>query len=106
MVNELLVSLVNSVLSTGKRTSKGNQAYPCPFCNHHKPKLEINFTENKKGNNPWHCWVCGKKGLKLKILFKQIKASPDQFSQLFKLVKSGSDVIETEYDIKSLDLPK
>ena len=106
MVNELLVSLVNSVLSTGKRTSKGNQAYPCPFCNHHKPKLEINFTENKKGNNPWHCWVCGKKGLKLKILFKQIKASPDQFSQLFKLVKSGSDVIETEYGIKSLDLPK
>lgn len=106
MVNELLVSLVNSILSTGRRTSKGNHAYPCPFCNHRKPKLEINFTENKKGKNPWHCWVCGKKGLYLKTLFKQIKATPDQFTQLFKLVKSGSDVEEIEYEVKPLELPQ
>jgi transcription elongation factor Elf1 len=45
MVNELLVNLVNNVLGTSKRTARGNQAYNCPFCNHHKPKLEINFTE-------------------------------------------------------------
>ena len=45
MINELLVNLVNSVLGTGKRTARGNQAYTCPFCNHHKPKLEVNFTE-------------------------------------------------------------
>ena len=74
MVNELLVSLVNSVLGIGKRTSKGNQSYNCPFCNHHKPKLEINFTDNKKGDNPWHCWACDKKGRKLRSLFKQIKS--------------------------------
>ena len=61
MINELLVNLVNSVLGESKRTARGNQAYHCPFCNHHKPKLEVNFTENKKGFNPWHCWVCGKK---------------------------------------------
>ena len=52
MVNELLVNLVNSVLGTGKRTARGNQAYNCPFCHHHKPKLEVNFTENKEGTNP------------------------------------------------------
>ena len=73
MVNELLVSLVNSVLGIGKRTSKGNHSYNCPFCNHHKPKLEINFTDNKNGDNPWHCWACDKKGRKLRSLFKQIK---------------------------------
>ena len=76
MVNELLVNLVNSVLGTGKRTARGNQSYHCPFCNHAKPKLEVNFSENKKGYNPWHCWVCDKKGTRISTLFKQIKAAP------------------------------
>jgi hypothetical protein len=62
MVNELLVNLVNSVLGAGKRTARGNQSYTCPFCHHHKPKLEVNFTENKDGINQWACWTCSKKG--------------------------------------------
>ena len=49
MINHTLVTLVNSVLGTGKKTARGNMAYNCPHCNHHKPKLEINFTENKEG---------------------------------------------------------
>ena len=106
MVNELLVSLVNSVLGIGKRTSKGNHSYNCPFCNHHKPKLEINFTDNKNGDNPWHCWACNKKGRKLRSLFKQIKASPEYFSQLKKLVKSGYEVEEIKIEEKILELPK
>ncbi len=106
MVNELLVSLVNSVLGIGKRTSKGNHSYNCPFCNHHKPKLEINFTDNKNGDNPWHCWACDKKGRKLRSLFKQIKASPEYFSQLKKLVKSGYEVEEIKIEEKILELPK
>ena len=106
MVNELLVSLVNSVLGIGKRTSKGNHSYNCPFCNHHKPKLEINFTDNKNGDNPWHCWACNKKGRKLRSLFKQIKASPEYFSQLKKLVKSGYEVKEIKTEEKILELPK
>ena len=48
MLNQPLIALVNSVLGTGKPTARGNYAYSCPFCNHHKPKLEINFTENQK----------------------------------------------------------
>lgn len=106
MVNELLVSLVNSVLGIGKRTSKGNQSYNCPFCNHHKPKLEINFTDNKNGDNPWHCWACDKKGRKLRSLFKQIKVGSEHFSQLSKLVKSGYEVEEIQTEEKILELPK
>jgi DNA primase len=106
MVNELLIDLVDRVLGKGKRTSKGNQAYHCPFCNHSKPKLEINFTENKKGDNPWHCWVCDKRGLKLKTLFKQIEATPEHFAELKTLVKSGDWVIEEKKVYSSLELPK
>ena len=106
MVNELLVNLVDTVIGNGKRTSRGNKAYHCPFCNHHKPKLEINFTENKKGHNPWHCWVCGKKGKTIRGLFKQIKASSHNFIELSKLVKTGSEVKETVVINDNVTLPK
>jgi hypothetical protein len=105
MINELLVNLVNSVLGAGKRTARGNQAYNCPFCHHHKPKLEINFTENKQGHNPWHCWVCNKQGKTLRSLFKQVKASAEQFSELKKLVKTGAEVQEVVIE-HVLSLPK
>ena len=105
MINELLVNLVNSVLGEGKRTARGNQSYHCPFCHHHKQKLEVNFTENKKGYNPWHCWVCGKKGKTIKVLFKQIKSQPEKFLELSKLVKTGSDVEEVIISTK-VELPK
>ena len=106
MINELLVNLVDTVIGSGKRTSRGNKAYHCPFCNHHKPKLEINFTENKKGHNPWHCWVCGKKGKTIRGLFKQIKASSHHFIELSKLVKTGSEVEETVVVNDNVTLPK
>jgi len=106
MVNELLVNLVNNVLGAGKRTARGNQAYSCPFCHHHKPKLEVNFTENKQGNNPWQCWVCGKKGKTIKSLFKQVKVDISHFQELKKLVKNVSDDYSPTIQVESLELPK
>lgn len=105
MVNQLLINVVNSVLGIGKQTSKGNHAYHCPFCNHHKPKLEINFTESDKGDNPWHCWTCNKKGKSLINLFKAIHADPDKINELRPLVKytSGEKVIQ---NTTVLALPK
>ena len=105
MVNELLVNLVNTVLGAGKRTARGNQAYTCPFCNHHKQKLEVNFSENKKGYNPWHCWVCEKKGTKISTLFKQLKTPQDKFTELYKLVNEEKEY-KTEVKDIDLKLPK
>ena len=105
MVNELLINLVNSVMGVGKRTARGNQAHHCPFCNHTKPKLEINFTQNKKGLNPWHCWVCDKRGSKISTLFKEIGASEEHFLQLKELLNSQEDYISFSTS-KTLSLPK
>lgn len=105
MINELLVNLVDSVLGAGKRTARGNKAYHCPYCNHHKPKLEINFTQHKKGYNPFHCWACNKKGSRISSLFKQVKASAEKYDELKKLI--GDEVeykkSNTQDDLK---LPK
>ena len=96
MINELLVNLVNSVLGTGKRTARGNQAYTCPFCHHHKPKLEVNLTENCEGKNPWHCWACNVRGITINSLFKQIKVPSEKFSELSSLVKSSKSINQTK----------
>ena len=106
MVNQLLVSLANSVLGSGKRTARGNMAYTCPYCNHHKPKLEVNFTENKEGHNPWHCWVCNKKGKSLYILLKQAGASKDKLDEVNSLCKSNYNKVYTEKVVNTLKLPK
>ena len=105
MLNQPLIALANSVLGTGKQTARGNFAYHCPFCNHHKPKLEVNFTENKKGENPWHCWVCDKRGKRLSQIFKQVNASPKAMEELRAIVKT--ETADKEIAVAEiLNLPK
>ena len=105
MINQTLVALTNSVLGTSKSTSRGNYAYHCPLCNHHKPKLEINFTENIKGENQWHCWVCDKKGKKLYQLFKAVETSPEKMAELKAIVKYTGPESHIQVETK-LELPK
>jgi hypothetical protein len=105
MLNQTLIALVNSVLGTGKSTARGNYAYHCPFCNHHKSKLEINFTENKKGENPWHCWACDRKGKKIYQIFKHIQVPSNTMAELRSIVKTEFNDKEVVVEEK-VSLPK
>ena len=104
MVNQLLVTLVNSVLGSGKATARNNYAYHCPFCHHHKPKLEVNLTENREGKNPWHCWACDARGTTIYNLFKQLKVEVGKFTELKSLVKTSKSIKETQV-VSSVSLP-
>ena len=104
MVNQLLVTLVNSVLGSGKATARNNYAYHCPFCHHHKPKMEVNLTENKEGKNPWHCWACDVKGTTIYSLFKQLKVEASKFTELKSLVKTSKSIKHTQV-VNSVSLP-
>lgn len=104
MVNQLLVTLVNSVLGSGKATARNNYAYHCPFCHHHKPKMEVNLTENREGKNPWHCWACDVRGTTIYSLFKQLKVEATKFTELKSLVKTSKSIKETQV-VSSVSLP-
>jgi len=104
MVNQLLVTLVNSVLGSGKATARNNYAYHCPFCHHHKPKLEVNLTENREGKNPWHCWACDARGTTIYNLFKQLKVDSSKYGELASLVKTSKSIKETKV-VNSVSLP-
>lgn len=106
MLNATLVSTVNSVLGKGKETSGNNYAYQCPFCQHHKPKLEVNLVPNSKGENFWHCWVCNAKGKSLLGLFKKLKVPQDKILELRSILNYADKKDEEESDITKIELPK
>ena len=107
MNNTALTYLIDSVLGTGKSTSKGNRAYHCPECKHHKLKLEINLEESSPNFQYYQCWVCGFKGKKLTTLFKKLEVDYDKIDQLKLLVKSSSHTNKEEIIIdKKISLPK
>jgi DNA primase len=89
MENAALLILLESILGASSKTSRGNHSFKCPFCQHHKKKLEINCITNEKSENPWHCWVCEAKGKTIRSLFKQIKTPADKVAELNMIVVPG-----------------
>jgi DNA primase len=104
MENTALLFIVESVLGKGQATSKGNYAFKCPFCTHHKPKLEINLRTTSKRENFWHCWICSAKGKSLLNLFKKVKAPADKINELNILIIP--DKKEDRIPLDVLELPK
>lgn len=89
MENLVLLNSLEGVLGPSHKKSRDNYAFHCPFCNHHKPKLEINLLTNNKGENPFACWVCGVKGKSIRSLLTQLKVSPDTANTILEHVKNG-----------------
>ena len=77
----------------------GEHAFHCPFCNHHKKKLQVNLETQK-----WHCWVCNAGGHKIGILLRKINAPKQIISEVLKIlgdykgVKHEKDE-KTEYNV-------
>ena len=75
-----IITLLESFLGTGKVNSNDNVAFHCPFCNHHKKKLEVNVSSQR-----WHCWVCNASGRKIAILARKFKVDRLKISKLIQL---------------------
>jgi DNA primase len=105
MDNILLLNCLEGVLGKSKKTARGNYAFHCPLCNHHKPKLEIQLQTNTKGENPFACWVCNVKGLQLPNLFRKIKAPREKVFELRSIlgVSPKQDLVK---DYNQVELPK
>ena len=87
----VLLASVENVLGKGRKRARHNHAFHCPFCNHRKPKLEINFATNEKGENPWECWVCETKGRTIRSLLYQLKVPKEQAGDILKYLPKGQN---------------
>lgn len=62
-----VINVLNSSLGIGS-SLKGERVHHCPFCHHHKPKLQVNLDTQK-----WHCWVCDASGVRITSLLRKLK---------------------------------
>tara|TARA_B100000212_G_scaffold332731_1_gene301338 strand:+ start:395 stop:1318 length:924 start_codon:yes stop_codon:yes gene_type:complete len=99
-----LLGSIENILGKSHKRARDNYAFHCPFCNHHKPKLEINMATNEEGKNPWECWVCQTKGRTIRSLLYQLKTPRDQAVEILKYVPRGSQIEYKQLSI--IELPK
>jgi DNA primase len=71
-----IIQLFDKYIGPSKPLKKNEHAYHCPFCHHHKPKLQINDKTFK-----FHCWTCNAGG-NLMYLGKRIGMSEFDLSDL------------------------
>jgi DNA primase len=98
----LVLGLLHSVLGKSKPSTKGNHAFHCPFCKHHKPKLEIDPTSGF-----YNCWTCQPptKGRNLVSLLKKVQATNSQIAEMRSYFPNGKgDIEDKTYSI--VELPK
>jgi len=104
MEYNFLLGSIENILGKSNKRAKDNYAFHCPFCNHRKPKLEINMITNEEGKNFWECWVCKTRGQSIYSLLKQLKLPKNEAQEVLKYVKKGK-----KYEYKNdevVELPK
>lgn len=98
-----VVNILNDVLGYGNSLKGDEQAHYCPFCHHHKKKLQVNLETQQ-----WHCWVCDSKGRKISSLLKRLHVDAHKLKKLYEIY--GDDYIvyqqDTEEEKVELRLPR
>ena len=50
------LKIIHNILGSSYK-SRDEYLFTCPFCNHHKKKLSVNFAKGY-----WKCWICDSRG--------------------------------------------
>jgi len=96
-----LVQLLESVLLSGSLNDKSSEiTFHCPFCKHHKKKLNINLISQK-----WHCWVCGVGGYTILALFKRLRVEKRFYDVLNKITGNNFSRVSIDKEYEFLSLP-
>jgi len=81
-----VINILNDVIGVGTSMKNDEQAHHCPFCHHHKKKLQINLQTQQ-----WHCWVCDAKGKKIQSLLRKLHTDSHKLKKIYEIY--GDDYV-------------
>jgi len=93
--------IVDQHLGSGIAMRHEEVSYYCPFCNHYKRKLQVNY-----GTQKWHCWVCDAKGNSIGTLLRKSGASIQVVYDVKRLVGDRRWDSNPKYDRELVSLPE
>lgn len=96
-----VITILDSALGVGSSLKGSEQAHYCPFCHHHKKKLQINLDTQQ-----WHCWVCDAKGKRISSLLKKVKVDVRDIQKLKDIYGDEPEVYTSDDYQEKLELPK
>lgn len=95
-------SILDELLGAHTPLKENEHVHYCPFCHHHKKKLNINIETQK-----YHCWVCDAKGNKIYYLLKRLNADKSHLSVVQKIYGDDDISYKSQEEIQfDLRLPK
>ena len=71
---ESVIKVLHGHLGRSTAHKNDERSFHCPFCNHHKKKLQVNLESQK-----WHCWVCNARGQTINSLLRKSNAPKHVF---------------------------
>lgn len=96
-----IITILDSTLGVGSSLKGNEQAHHCPFCNHHKKKLQINLDTQR-----WHCWVCDSKGRSIYSLLRKLNVDIRDLNKVKDVYGDEPEYDSKEEFVAKLQLPK
>ena len=96
-----IITILDSTLGVGSSLKGNEQAHHCPFCNHHKKKLQVNLDTQR-----WHCWVCDSKGRSIYSLLRKLNVDIRDLNKVKDVYGDEPEYDSKEEYVAKLQLPK
>ena len=94
-----VINILNEVLGPGTSMKGDEQAHYCPFCHHHKKKLQVNLETQQ-----WHCWVCDAKGKKIQRLLKKLQVDSHKLKKIYEIYGDDYVIYSNDSDEEKIEL--
>jgi DNA primase len=96
-----VINILDTALGVGSSLKGNEQAHHCPFCNHHKKKLQVNLDTQR-----WHCWVCDSKGRSVQSLLRKLNVDIRDLNRLKDIYgEEDYTLVEKDEYVAKLQLP-